>query len=119
MKTLIASIVCLVLGLAVGFYAGNRDYHKHIADEAVQQLVASGDSSARFEAAMALRSITLIESGESSNAVQFLSRRIGDFYRSYAGLTHNDERTKQMLALIEQVASTNSVVADEIHRKIQ
>jgi uncharacterized protein YneF (UPF0154 family) len=39
MKTLITSIVCLAIGLAVGFYAGYRDYHKHIADETVQQLL--------------------------------------------------------------------------------
>lgn len=117
MKAFVASAIFLVIGLAVGFYTGNRTYHKHVADDAVQQLVESGESSDRFEAAMALRSIALIESGESSNAVQFLSRRIGDFYCSYAGLTHNDERTKQLLASIEQVASTNTVVADEIHRK--
>jgi hypothetical protein len=119
MKTCVASVIFLLVGLVAGFYAGNRSYHKRIADDAVQQLVESGESSDRFEAAIAVRSVMLIQSGESSNAVQFLSRRIGDFYRSYAALTHNDERTKQLLALIEQVASTNTVVGDEIHRKLQ
>ena len=119
MKTVIASIVCLVVGLAMGFFVGYRYYDRHITNEAVQQMTQGMESSDRFEAAMAVRSITLIESGESSNAVQFLSRRIGDFYRSYAGFTNNDERTKQLLGWIDQVASTNAVVADEIHRKTQ
>jgi len=119
MKTFVTAVIVLVIGLAVGFYAGNRSYHKHITDEAVQQLVESVESSDRFEAAVALRGITLLESGESSNAVQFLSRRVGDFYGLYAGLTHNDERTKQLLAMIEQVASTNAAVASAIHSKSQ
>jgi hypothetical protein len=119
MRTAIASIVCLVVGLAIGSYVGYRYYERHITNEAVQQMMQGMESSDRLRAAMAVQSITLIESGESSNAVQLLSRRIGDFYRSYAGLKNNEERTKQLLASIETVASTNVVVADEIHRKIQ
>ena len=34
MKTFVASFIFLLVGLAVGFYAGNWSYHKHIADEA-------------------------------------------------------------------------------------
>jgi hypothetical protein len=102
-----------------GSYIGYRHYDTHITNQAVQQMMEGLESSDRFKAALAVRSITLIESGESSNAVQLLSRRVGEFYRSYADLTHNDERTKQLLGLIEKVASTNAVVADEIHRKIQ
>jgi hypothetical protein len=119
MKTAVAFILCLAVGLVTGFFVGYRCYTRHTTNEAVQQMLDGMESSERLQAAMAVRSITLIESGDGSNAVQFLSRRIGDFYSSYAGLTHNDERTKQLLVLIEQVASTNAVVADEIHRKIQ
>ena len=72
-----------------------------------------------LKVAIAVRAITRIDSGESTNAVEFLSRRIGDFYRTYAGLTHNDKRTKDWLVIVEQLANTNKVVADEIHRKIQ
>jgi hypothetical protein len=119
MKAQVGSIVGLVVGLAIGFFVSYRYYDRHVTNEAVQQMVQGMESSDRFEAAMAVRTIGLIESGDSSNAVQFLSRRIGDFYRTYASLAHNDERTKQLLVSVEQIASTNAVVADEIHRKIQ
>jgi hypothetical protein len=42
---------------------------------------------------------------------------IADFYSSHVSLTHNDERTKELLARIEQFARTNQVVAAQI--KIQ
>jgi hypothetical protein len=119
MKALIASIVCLVVGLAVGFYAGYRDYHKHIADEAVQQLVASTESSDRLEAARGVRAIELIQSGDTRQAIQMFSIPVGDFYSEYAHLSHNDEKTKNLLAKIEQVASTNAAVASAIHGKSQ
>jgi len=119
MKALIASIVCLVVGLAFGFYAGNRDYHKHIADEAVQQLVASTESSDRSEAARGVRAIELIQSGDTQQAIQMFSIPVGDFYSEYAHLSHNDEKTKNLLAKIEQVASTNAAVASAIHGKSQ
>lgn len=44
MKTCVASVIFLLVGLAVGFYIGYRDYQKHIASEAVQQLVESTES---------------------------------------------------------------------------
>jgi hypothetical protein len=40
-------------------------------------------------------------------------------YHFHAGLSHNDKLTRDVLALIEQLASTNTLIADEIHAKIQ
>ncbi len=65
-------------------------------------------------AAEATRVIELIESGDSSNAVRKLSRPISDYYHWYA--VHADtDRELKLRALIEQLASTNQVVADAIH----
>ena len=119
MKTFVVSVAFLLVGLAVGFFIGYRDYQKHIASEAIQQMIQGMESSDRLAAARSIRAIELIQSGETSNAVQFLSRPVGDFYRSYAKLTHNDKRTTDLLVWIDQVASTNTLIADEIHAKIQ
>jgi hypothetical protein len=78
----------------------------------MQQPVVSSDGE---KAARAVRVIESIQTGDNSNAVRLLSRPIVDFYYFYAGLSLNDERTRQTLAWIEQVASTNAVIADAIH----
>src|SRR5271155_632077 len=101
MKTLIASFLALLLGLVAGWYFEHQHAERNMTDvvEQMQQPIESGD---RANAARAVRVIQMIESGESSNAVQMLSRPIADYYYVHAGLTHNDERTKALLALIEQ-----------------
>ena len=119
MKSFITSVVFLIVGLAVGFFIGYRDYQKHVANEAVQQVIQNMESSDRLAAARGVHAIELIQAGETSNAIQSLSKPIGAFYRSYANLTHNDTRTRDLLVWIGQVASTNTIIADEIHAKIQ
>src|SRR5438046_3013466 len=95
MKTCVGSVIFLLLGLAVGFYAGNRSYHKRIADEAVQQLVESTESSDALMAAMSARTISLIDSGQDQQAVQMLSFPIAHYYYIYASSTFtNDQRLK-------------------------
>jgi hypothetical protein len=118
MKTLITFFVALLLGLALGSVLTLRHADHEVAEvvETMQQPIESGD---REHAARAIRAIQMIESGESSNAVQLLSVPIAVYYHFYAGLTQNDERTKAVLAQIEQLASTNTLIADEIHAKIQ
>jgi hypothetical protein len=61
----------------------------------------------------------MIQAGRSNDAVELISRPIADFYHLYASGRHNDERTRGVLALIEQLASTNAVVSDAIHSKNQ
>jgi hypothetical protein len=118
MKTLIASFLALLLGLVAGWYFERQHAERKMTDvvEQMQQPVESGD---REHAARAVRAIQMIESGDSSNAVRLLSRPIVDYYQFHANLTHNDKLTRDVLALIEQLASTNTQIADEIHAKIQ
>src|SRR5664280_697963 len=118
MKTLITFFVALMLGLVAGWYFEHRHAERQMTD-VVEQMQQPIESSDREKAARAIRAIELIQAGESSNAVQVLSRPIVDFYHFHAGLTHNDERTKDVLAMIERFASTNRLIADEIHTKIQ
>jgi hypothetical protein len=79
MKTLTASFVALLLGLSAGWYFEHRHAEREMSDavEQMQQPIESGD---REHAARAVRAIQMITSGESSNAVQLLSRPIADYY---------------------------------------
>ena len=79
------------------------------------------------EAARDVRAIKLIESGETQNAVQMLSRPIPQYYYLYA-IHAGTDRQRKMRAMIEELVSTNKIVADEmtnqmanfeIHGKIQ
>jgi hypothetical protein len=118
MKTLITFFIALLLGLGLGWVFTLRHADHEVADAVVtmEGPIESGD---REHALRAIRAIQLIESGESSNAIQLISVPIATYYHFYAGLPHNDERTKAVLAQIEQLASTNTLIADEIHAKIQ
>ena len=118
MKTCVASVIFLLVGLAVGFYAGYRDYHKHIADEAVQQLVESTESSDALMAAMSARTISLIDSGQDQQAVQMLSFPIAHYYYIYASSTFTNEQRLKLRAMIEGLASTNQVVAAQIAKEM-
>ena len=113
MKALIASFVSLLLGVGIGWYFEHRHAEREMSD-VVEQMQQPIESSDREKATRAIRAIEMIQSGESSNAVQLLSRPIADFYHFHAHLAHNDERTKDLLIWIERYASTNSVVASAI-----
>ncbi len=114
MKALIASGVSLLVGLAIGGYIGYRYHDRHITNEAVEQMLEGMESSERLEAARGIRAIELIQSGDSQQAVQMFSIPIADFYSWHVNLTHNEQRTKDLLARIEQLARTNQAVAAQI-----
>ena len=102
----------------MGFYAGNRSYHKHIADEAVQQLVESTESSDALMAAMSARTISLIDSGQDQQAVQMLSFPIAHYYYIYASSTFTNEQRLKLRAMIDGLASTNQIVAAQIAKEM-
>jgi hypothetical protein len=116
-KATVTSCIALLIGLAVGAIVGRRSYDRHVTNEAVHQAVELGESSDRERAVRAVRAIEMIQSGRSSDAVALLSRPIADYYRLYASSTHTDERTRDVLAMIERLASTNAMVSDAIHTK--
>jgi len=118
MKTIIILLIGLLVGLGVGWYFG---YTKPIAKanrDAHQEMLAT-ESDDSMAAIIAVRAIPLIESGDTQKAVGWLVKPVGSYYRVYglhAGM--NDERLK-LRGMIEQLASTNSAVDAEIHRKVE
>ena len=118
MKTFVASVIFLLVGLATGFYIGYRDYHKHIADEAVQQLVESTESSDALMAGMSARTISLIDSGQDQQAVQMLSFPIAQYYYIYASSEFTNAQRLKLRVLIDNLASSNQVVAAQIAKEM-
>jgi len=118
MKTCVTSVIFLLVGLGVGFYIGYRDYQKHIASEAIQQMVESGESSDALLASMSARTISLIDSGQGQQAVQMLSFPIAHYYYLYASSTFTNEQRLKLRALIDGLASTNQIVAAQIAKEM-
>jgi hypothetical protein len=121
MKTLIVSFVSLLLGLSAGWYFEHRQAEHEMTD-AVKQIQIHN----RQEAAIDLRAIELIQSGDTQQVVQLLSFPIASFYAWNMNLIHNenatvpwnDEVTRGLLNQIEQFAQTNAVVAAQIKTNI-
>jgi len=118
MKTCVTSVIFLLVGLGVGFYIGYRDYQKHIASEAIQQMVESGESPEALLASMSARTISLIDSGQGQQAVQMLSFPIAHYYYLYASSTFTNEQRLKLRALIDGLASTNQIVAAQIAKEM-
>jgi hypothetical protein len=113
MKTPFASVVSLLLGVAIGWYAERR-HAEHEMTQIVQQMVEGGESCDRERAVRAVRAIQFIQSGEIQQAVHILSTPVAHYYTLYTEAGNKEERRAETRALIEQLARTNQVVAARI-----
>ncbi len=115
MKKLIAFAVILVAGVVIGFYTRYSYEEKHVTNQALELGSQEMESSSREEAGRAIRAIQLIESGKAPEAVRVLSHPIVEYYYVYAmDAGKNDEPRLKTRAMIEQLISTNRIVAEEI-----
>lgn len=112
MKAVIASIVSVVLGLALGWCSEHHRAQREKA-EIVQQMLEGIESSDGEHAIEAVRAVQFIESGETQRAVQLLSGPIATYYSEYQAGGTSDRRSK-LRSLIEELAKTNEVVAARI-----
>jgi len=110
MKTLIASFLSLAVGLFVGWHVGFRHGGRQTI-EAVQQLVETTEASDAAQAARNARAISLIESGDTKEAIRLLSTPVAHYYAVYDKLSVNREQRLKVRALIERVAKTNQALA--------
>jgi hypothetical protein len=118
MKTFIALVISLLVGLAIGCYIGYHYYDRHITNVAIQQMVEGIESSAAFQANISAQTISLIDSGQTQKAIQMLSFPIASYYFVYATSAFtNDERLK-LRAIIENLANTNQIVAAQIAKEM-
>jgi hypothetical protein len=113
MKTLIASVLSVAVGLFIGWHFGHRHAGRQTT-EAVQQLVETTEASDAAEAARDARAIGSIESGDTKEAVRLLSTPVAHYYAIYGDSSVTNERRSKLRGLIEQVAKTNQVVASSL-----
>jgi len=109
MKTLIAAVVSLTLGLVIGWYTEHRRAERE-KTEIVQQMVQKIESSHAVEAVRDVRAISVIGAGDPQQAIQMLLHPIVHYYALYFAAGTNDQRS-EVRALIEQLAKTNHAVA--------
>jgi hypothetical protein len=112
-KTLIGSLVLVSLGLVIGWYIG-RSQRSPATSQAVEQMVETMESFEGAEAARDVRAISLIGSGGTESAVKLLCGPIANYYRQYVTDAYTNERRSRLLALIEDLMSTNKTVAYEV-----
>jgi hypothetical protein len=114
MKTIITPLVSLLVGLGIGCYVGYRECNRNITNEAVRQMLETGESSSALLAATSTQAIRLIDSGEPQKAVELLSRRVARYYSTYAtGGSTNEQRLK-LRVMIDELARTNRILAAEM-----
>jgi hypothetical protein len=113
MKTSIALVLSLALGLFIGWHFGHH-HARHETSEAVQQMVDTTEASDAAEAARDARAISSIESGDTKEAVRSLSTPVAHYYAVYGNLSVNSENRSKVRGLIEQVSKTNQVLASAI-----
>jgi hypothetical protein len=119
MKTFIASIISVLVGLAIGWHFGYRYWDWHYTNVATQQMVESLESHDALLATMSARTISLIDSGQDQQAVQMLSFPIASYYYVYASSTFTNEQRLKLRAFIDGLASTNQIVAAQIAREMK
>jgi hypothetical protein len=113
MKTMAISLVSLLIGICVGWYAGyTRPFHEglrylHTQDDAYE----SGHAMA---ASLAVDAIQSFDAGESQKAIQFLSLPIASYYSTYSIFAGTNAERLKVTARIEQLAQNNQIVAARI-----
>jgi hypothetical protein len=118
MKTFVAPIIFLLIGIAIGCYSGYRYCDRHTTNEAIQQMVEGDESSNAMTAMLAAAAVRYIDSGETSNAVLVLSHPIASYYCVYGTRAGTNAQRLKVRAYIEQTAQTNQVVAAQIKKEM-
>ena len=114
MRIIIISLTCLLIGFGIGWQIKERS-DRHVMPDDMKVMLDAAENQDRVDALRAIRVIEFIQSGEDQTAVQRLSEPIVDYYFLYAiAAGTNDERRVKLRTAIEQLASTNKIVADEI-----
>jgi len=113
MKIIIASLVCLLVGLGIGYYFGytrpTAKTDRYVWEQMHQ--MEGGDAAA---VVIAMDAIPAIEAGDAQKAVQYLSFTIASYYTTHAIQPHPDELRLKLRTEIEQLASTNQIIAARI-----
>ena len=113
MKTIIISIVALLVGVGIGWYVGYMASNVR-TDKEVGSVLDAQESGAAVTATYAADTVRFIDSGDTQKALQCLSIPIADYWTEYAIDAGTNSQRLKVRSYIEQWASTNPIVAAEI-----
>jgi 4-hydroxyphenylpyruvate dioxygenase-like putative hemolysin len=131
MRHFITSLVCLAVGIGIGWYFGytrpslqamhiTQELEKETGMSIAEMTKAVPDSLAAIQrddesvATVSLRGIEILDRGDIPAAKKYLAYWIGSYYRVYH--TRGDTN---LIARIESAATTNTEIAAELAKKIQ
>jgi hypothetical protein len=131
MRHFITSVVCLAVGIGIGWYFGytrpslqamhiTQELEKETGMSIAEMTKAVPDSLAAIQrddesaASVSLRGIEILDRGDIPAAKKYLAHWVGSYYRVYH--TRGDTN---LIARIEGAATTNTEIAAEIAKKIQ
>jgi len=113
MKIIPTSLFSLLLGIAIGWYAGfTKPTAKY--DRYAQQEMQKMENEGALSAIYATRAIEMIQAGETQKAVYALSFPIADYYVIRSRNSGTNETRLRIRSEIEALASTNMQVAAQI-----
>ena len=113
MKIVIASLVSLLVGFSIGYYYGYIRPVATLARESRQELDMF-ENGKTMAAAVSVDAMQYLDSGELSNAVKLLSMPIASYYCDSGLQAHPNAERLKLRGYIEQLASTNLIVAARI-----
>jgi hypothetical protein len=117
MKPAVALTCGLILGLALGWFAGYV-HPRNVATRRAVQFVDRVEPGFHGEAVYAIKAVQLIEAGNTDFAVKVLATPIASYYRLYAIQPGTNEHRLRARAVIDELARTNSTVAAAIQSEM-
>ena len=112
------TIISLAVGLVIGWFLGyTRPATKEKTEVAKFLTTMEWDDSKA--ANFAVKAIPAVEAGDKQKAIELLALPIGSWYRVYAENTGTNEDRIRLKEKINQLASSNSIVASEIRKNAQ
>jgi hypothetical protein len=113
MKTIIISLVALLVGVGIGWYVGCTASDAQTEKE-VGSVLEAEENDAAMAAALAADTVRFIDAGNTQKAVQCLSTPIAHYWTEYAIYAGTNSERLKIRSDIEQWASTNQIVAARI-----
>ena len=117
MKLAIAFTCGLAAGLALGWLTGYI-HPRNAATRRAMQFVDRVEPEFSGAAVYAIKAVQLIEAGDTDSAVTVLAGPIASYYRFYASQAGTNQYRLRARAVIDELARTNSTVADRIHSEM-
>jgi hypothetical protein len=110
MRIAVLFLICIVVGIAIGWYLGNE--HQAVMENSL--VMQESEDDCAMAAVVSMAAVRLIHTNETQKAVQLLSNQIAQYYYLYAIHSGTNEDRSKLFRQINELIITNKTVADEI-----